>query len=104
MIQTNKRKELADMQNEDEYWQGLSDEEFLEAAERGEVDIFPWGKHEKGDKIWWKWSIPTEYGPMIFSFDKVHEFNLFGDWDKLTPEQKEIFRKENPGLAKLKRD
>lgn len=68
-----------------------------------EMDTSPWYKEEKGDKIWWK-ETPGIIGEFIFSFDRIHEYNFFRDYEKLTPEQKEIFKKENPGLARLKRD
>lgn len=61
---------------------------------------FWWEKHEETDKIWWKEYADTLIGVNIFSFDKVNEFNLFQDYPyKLTPEQKEIFDKENPFWA-----
>lgn len=42
-------------------------------------------------------------GEMLFSFDKKNVFNFFTDYpDKLTEEQREIFRKEYPRYAKLK--
>ncbi len=52
-------------------------------------------KQNKGDKIWW---IDSENrGEWLFSFDKKNTFNMFSDYPwKLTPEQKEIFDKENP--------
>ena len=42
---------------------------------------------------------------MVFSFEKKAKFNLFADYPwKLTPEQKEIFDKENPYWANFFRD
>ena len=54
-----------------------------------------WYKNEETDKIWWK---ETEtVGEWIFSFDKKTEYNMFADYPhNLTPEQKEVFEKENP--------
>nr|DAS68403.1 MAG TPA: hypothetical protein [Caudoviricetes sp.] len=54
-----------------------------------------WYKNEETDKIWWK---ETEtVGEWIFSFDKKTEYNMFADYPhNLTPEQKEVFDKENP--------
>lgn len=60
-------------------------------------------KDEKGDKIWWVEFEEAVYGEMLFSFDKKKIFNFWGDYpDKLTPEQKALFDKENPDLANLK--
>lgn len=42
-------------------------------------------------------------GPYLFSFDQETIFNFWTDYpDKLTPEQIEIFKKENPVMAALK--
>ena len=58
------------------------------------VDAF-WEKNDPKDKVWWKFT--GNIGEHIFSFDKIHEFNLFQDYPyKLTAEQKNIFDKENP--------
>ena len=55
-----------------------------------------WYKNDDTDQIWWK-DTPDEVGLWIFSFDKKQEFNMFADYPyKLTPDQKEIFDKENP--------
>jgi hypothetical protein len=35
----------------------------------------------------------------LFSFDKKIIFNFFAEYETLTEEQKEIFRKENPILV-----
>ena len=46
-----------------------------------------------------------EDGAIPFSFDKKTVFNFWQDYpDKLTPEQIEIFKKENPYLASLKKE
>lgn len=51
-------------------------------------------KHED-DICWWKDSRKM-YGPIV-SFDQVHDLYLFRDYPhEFTPEQKEIFDRENP--------
>ena len=53
-------------------------------------------KKNKNDKIWWIDDLDS-FGKHMFSFDKVKIFNLFEDYPhNLTPEEKEIFDKENP--------
>lgn len=53
-------------------------------------------KENTTDKIWWV-DNPNVVGVWEFSFDKETVFNLFEDYPwKLTPEQKEIFDRENP--------
>lgn len=52
--------------------------------------------NEPDDKIWWVDNMEA-IGEFLFSFDKKKVFNLFEDYpDKLTPEQKELFDRENP--------
>ena len=60
-------------------------------------------KMNDGDVIWWvEWPYEND-GDMLFSFDRQTVFNFFRDYpDKLTPEQIEIFKRENPILARLK--
>lgn len=64
-------------------------------------------KKNPSDCVWWTCHLDEvafkrgEYSPYLgehlFSFDKKVVFNLFADYPyKLTPEQKEIFDKENP--------
>lgn len=57
-------------------------------------------KNNEGDVIWW---LDSECkGEWLFSFDKKKIFNMFADYpDKLTPEQKRIFDKENPEWAEF---
>lgn len=57
-------------------------------------------KNNEGDVIWW---LDSECkGEWLFSFDKKKVFNMFADYpDKLTPEQKRIFDKENPEWAEF---
>lgn len=57
-------------------------------------------KQYDDDTIWWTGDI-YRIGRMLFSFDKVHVYNLFTDWDELTEDQKEQFRRENPELLGL---
>lgn len=53
-------------------------------------------KENETDVIWWV-DDPETKGVWLFSFDKKTVFNLFEDYPhKLTPEQKEIFDRENP--------
>ena len=54
-------------------------------------------KHDPDDLIWWvEYPMPKD-GEWLFSFDKEKIFNMFSDYPwKLTPEQKEIFDRENP--------
>lgn len=53
-------------------------------------------KNNRGDKIWWV-DNSESVGEWLFTFDKKTIFNMFSDYPyKLTPEQKEIFDKENP--------
>lgn len=60
-----------------------------------------WYKNCTKDKIWWK-DTPDTVGEWLFSFDKKTVFNMFADYPyKLTPEQKEIFDRENPEWAEF---
>lgn len=53
-------------------------------------------KENRRDKIWWV-DNDDEEGTHLFSFDKVNVYNLFRDYPyALSPEEKEIFDKENP--------
>lgn len=59
-------------------------------------------KNEPTDTIWWVEELDC-IGEFLFSFDKKTIFNFFEDYPhKLTKEQVEIFKKENPVLAALK--
>lgn len=56
-------------------------------------------KKRPTDKVWWK-DTGDMIGRMIFSFDRVNDFNLFSDYPwKLSDTQKMIFDKENPRWA-----
>lgn len=57
----------------------------------------------EGDVIWWADSPDMKDGDFLFSFDKKRIYNFFADYpQKLTPEERAIFDKENPQLASLK--
>lgn len=61
-----------------------------------------WYKNEPSDAIWWRDNLDA-VGEFLFSFDKQTTLNFFRDYpDRLTPEQKAIFDRENPVLARLK--
>lgn len=56
-------------------------------------------KNEPDGKIWWI-EDTDRIGEFMFSFDKKKIFYLFRDYPQaLTPEQKELFDKENPFWA-----
>lgn len=58
-----------------------------------------WYKEDKENVIWWK-DIPEVKGVWEFSFDRNKIFNLFQDYPyALTPEEKDIFDRENPEWA-----
>lgn len=50
--------------------------------------------------MWWRDNLDAE-GEYMFSFDKKKVFWLFRDYSKMTPEQKEMFDKENPFWEKF---
>ena len=53
-------------------------------------------KQNPKDKIWWTGRIGYR-GEILFSFDKKKIYNIFLDYPQnLTPEEKEIFDRENP--------
>lgn len=59
-------------------------------------------KDDENDKIWRVDTLDSK-GEFLFSFDKKTVFNFFSDYPaKLTKEQIEIFKKEQPLLAQLK--
>lgn len=63
---------------------------------------YQWYKEEENDSIVWLDNYDID-GEFIFSFDGGKtRFNMFRDYPwKLTPEQKEIFDKENPFWAEF---
>lgn len=60
-------------------------------------------KNNPTDKIWWVEMPDGRQGEHLFSFDRETVYNLFTDYQfgKLTPEEKEIFDKENPYWAEF---
>lgn len=57
----------------------------------------------EGDVIWWAESPDMKDGEFLFSFDRQSIYNFFADYpQELTKEQRRIFDRENPELAKLK--
>ena len=59
-------------------------------------------KDDEKDQIWRVDTLGSK-GEFQFSFDKKTIFNFFSDYpDKLSCEQIEIFKKEQPMLAELK--
>ncbi len=55
-----------------------------------------------GGTIWWVDDV-TQKGKILFSFDREKIYNFWKDYpDKLTPEERAIFARENPTLAGLK--
>ena len=61
-------------------------------------------KENETDVIWWVDNCNIK-GEHLFSFDKKNIYNLFRDYPyKLTPEEKEIFDKENPYWANFFKD
>ena len=56
-------------------------------------------KNRKADRIWWV-DNPDQIGVFEFSFDRLKVYNLFRDYPHaLTPEEVEIFDRENPQWA-----
>ena len=59
-------------------------------------------KNDEKDQIWMVDTLGSK-GEFLFSFDKKSIFNFFTDYpDKLSDEQIEIIKKEQPMLAELK--
>jgi hypothetical protein len=60
-------------------------------------------KNNESDKVWWVNN--DAIGVWEFSFDQKTVYNMFQDYPwKLTPEQKEIFDRENPFWADYFKD
>lgn len=61
-----------------------------------------WYKQNETDLIWWRDDLES-IGKFLFSFDKKRLFDFWLDFpQELTPEQNDIFKRENPILAQLK--
>jgi hypothetical protein len=68
------------------------------------VEVGDWYQDEPGQKVWWL-EVLNEKGLFLFSFDKEKIYNLFEDYpENLTPEEKEIFDRENPYWANFFKD
>ena len=66
-----------------------------------EMRLSDFYKEKRKDKVWWIKSFDY-VGLFLFSFDKNIIYNFFEDYPQnLTPEQKEIFDKENPFWKKF---
>lgn len=75
------------------------DELLAKIQEAPDHGIGSFYKENPTDQIWWVDTSDRD-GVFLFSFDKKTVFNLFSDYPyKLTPEQKEIFDRENPFWA-----
>lgn len=46
--------------------------------------------------------MPGVIGELVFSFDKKREYNLFQDYEKLTPEQRKLVDAEHPLIPSAK--
>lgn len=58
-------------------------------------------KENPEDNVWWV-DDPETTGIMEISFDRKKIYNLFRDYPwNMTPEEVELFNKENPEWAKL---
>lgn len=78
--------------------------EELNSAEDTTAETMKFYKQKRGDSIWWV-DTSESHGLWLFSFDKKQVYNMFTDYpNKLTPEQKAIFDKENPFWANFFKD
>ena len=87
----------------------VSDKWEMDAEEVGEEENAVWEevngvtfyKEDSNNLIWWV-EDPEDIGTWAFSFDQQEIFYMFQDYpDKLTPQQKEIFDRENPYWAEF---
>lgn len=62
-------------------------------------------KNKKTDRIFWVNNLGEQIGVFEFTFDKEKIYNLFQDYPHaLTPDEVEIFDKENPEWADFFKD
>ena len=62
-------------------------------------------KNKKTDRIFWVNNLGEQIGVFEFTFDKEKIYNLFQDYPHaLTPDEIEIFDKENPEWADFFKD
>ncbi len=67
-------------------------------------------KEDDNERIWWTRELREVNGELavvrgkhLYSFDKVKIYNFFQDYPQnMTAEEVEIFKAENPTLAKLR--
>ncbi len=99
-------EEVFDLSNEDDIKRleedlRVSGEDYYT---HGNGHIYSFEKKDEDDEIWWVDLYNIE-GPMLFSFDKKVVYNAWADYPhKLTPEQKEVFDKENHYWADFFKD
>lgn len=68
----------------------------MESSKNKHIDFV---KTNKDDVIYWLDNVES-IGEFLFTFDKKKIYNMFADYPhNLTPEEKEIFDKENPYWA-----
>lgn len=57
---------------------------------------------KRNSRVWWV-GIPGDIGTKLFTFDKRKIYSYYLDYpDKLTPEEREIFKENEPFWAKFK--
>ena len=100
--------DIKNLSNEELFKQALVEgvnrriQRVLDSYEESEAMKFY--KQKRGDSIWWV-DTSESHGLWLFSFDKKQVYNMFTDYpNKLTPEQKAIFDKENPFWANFFKD
>ncbi len=64
---------------------------------------YVFGRETPDSKVWWVSDDKKHYdGIMLFTFDKKKIYSLFQDYPQaLTPEEKEIYDKEEPYWAEF---
>lgn len=62
-------------------------------------------KENPNDQIWWLNNAEETTGEFVFSFDKKKLYNMFRDYPhNMTPQEVQIFDRENPYWADFFRD